>query len=47
MELAMSRTRKKPHTGSKAIDKSCRNHGSCPHCANGRKFKRKKKEPTE
>lgn len=28
--------RRKPYYGCKAIDKSCRNHGSCPYCERGR-----------
>jgi hypothetical protein len=36
----MSRTqRKNPRRGSKAFDPSCRNHGSCPWCRNGRRHK--------
>jgi hypothetical protein len=36
----MSRTKRKPYTGSKAFDKSCRSHGSCPACRGARKYKR-------
>ena len=39
----MSRSKKKPFTGSKASDKSCRSHGSCPWCENGRKHKNRKR----
>lgn len=35
----MSRTKKKPYTKSKAIDKQCRNHGKCPYCQANRKYK--------
>ena len=28
-----------PYFGSKTIDKSCRNHGSCPWCQMNRKYK--------
>lgn len=28
-----------PYSGSKAIDTSCRNHGSCPYCTGNRKHK--------
>ncbi len=28
-----------PYHGSKAIDKTCRNHGSCPWCEENRKYK--------
>ena len=30
---------RKQYYGSKAIDKSCRNHGSCPWCKENRIFK--------
>ena len=43
----MSRTKKQPYTKAKAVDKSCRNHGSCPHCQKNRKHKTKKREPVE
>lgn len=35
---------RKPYTGSKAIDKSCRNHGGCEWCAENRKHKYEKRE---
>lgn len=35
---------RKKYRGSKAIDGSCRNHGSCPHCIAGRKYKHRKQE---
>lgn len=28
----MSRTKRKPFTGSKRFDRTCRNSGSCPYC---------------
>ena len=27
---------RKPYRGSKAFDKSCRNHGGCPYCESNR-----------
>ncbi len=30
---------RKPYRGSKRIDYSCRNHGSCPYCEQNRKHK--------
>ena len=36
--------KRKPYYGSKAIDKTCRNHGSCEWCEENRKHKHKKKE---
>lgn len=37
--------RRKPYYRSKSIDRTCRNHGSCPYCANGRMHKHKRLEP--
>lgn len=36
--------KRKAFTGAKAVDATCRNHGSCPHCMNSRLFKRRKAE---
>ena len=30
---------RQPYRKSKAIDKTCRNHGSCPYCEQNRKHK--------
>ena len=38
----MSRTKKHPYSKSKAVDTSCRSHGSCPHCQKKRKYKIRK-----
>lgn len=38
---------RKPYKGSKAIDCTCRNHGSCPWCMENRKHKFRDKHPTE
>ena len=35
---------RKPYTGSKAIDKSCRNHGSCGWCKENRLYSSLKAE---
>jgi hypothetical protein len=32
----MSRTRKQPYRGARAIDPSCRSHGDCPWCKRNR-----------
>lgn len=37
--------KRKPYRGAKAVDCSCRNHGSCPYCQNNRRHKKKKQEP--
>ena len=40
----MSRTTRKPYSGSKAIDPACRCHGDCPWCAANRQHKRRKRD---
>lgn len=35
---------RKRYSGAKAIDKTCRNHGSCPVCRDDRLYRFKKKE---
>lgn len=37
--------RRKPYYGSKAIDATCRNHGSCQYCVENRKHKFIDKHP--
>lgn len=32
---------RRPYRGAKAVDRGCRNHGSCPYCAGNRLFKGK------
>ena len=39
----MSRTKKKKFTGAKAIDKQCRNNGSCKWCIGNRTYKHLKR----
>lgn len=34
----LKREKRKPYYGSKAIDKTCRNHGSCSHCWSNRTY---------
>ncbi len=38
---------RKPYYGAKAVDSSCRNHGSCPACTSSRLYKTKKKVLTK
>lgn len=33
---------RKPYKGSKAIDRSCRNHGGCDYCLGNRMYKYRK-----
>lgn len=39
--------KRKQYRGAKAVDCTCRNHGSCSWCLNNRLHKFKKKEPLE
>ena len=39
--------KRKPYRKSKAFDRTCRNHGSCPWCANNRKHKIERQMPLE
>ena len=41
----MSRTKRRPYRGSKAVDTSCRSKGSCPVCGQTYRYKQAKKEP--
>jgi hypothetical protein len=38
---------RKPYYGAKAVDKTCRNHGSCEHCAAGRMHKVLRQMPVD
>ena len=35
--IASGKEHRKPYRKAKAVDKSCRNHGSCPYCSGNRK----------
>lgn len=35
---------RKPYRKSKAYDRSCRNHGSCPWCLGNRQYSNKKRQ---
>lgn len=35
--------KRKPYRAAKAVDHTCRNHGSCPHCQGNRKYKNNKR----
>lgn len=45
--IASGKEKRKPYRGSKAIDHSCRNHGSCPWCRGKVDYKKKKQQPIE
>jgi len=36
--------KRKSYHGAKAVDRTCRNHGDCPWCSEGRKYKTKKRK---
>lgn len=36
--------KRKPYYGGKAIDKTCRNHGSCEWCRGNREYRNLKKD---
>lgn len=38
----MSRSYKRPYTKAKAVDKTCRCHGSCSYCLGNRMYKNEK-----
>lgn len=38
---------RKPFHGSKSVDRTCRNHGSCPYCSGNRQFKNFRRQPLE
>lgn len=37
------KTKRKPYRGSKACDRSCRNHGGCKYCLSNRTHKNRKR----
>lgn len=44
MSILHGKEHREPYRGAKAVDKTCRNHGSC---AEGRKHKAKRQMPEE
>lgn len=42
--IKYGKEKRKPYRGSKAIDCTCRNHGSCPWYRENRLYKNKKRE---
>lgn len=36
---------RKEYHDSRAVDASCRSHGSCGYCAGGREYKKRRQEP--
>ena len=39
--------KRKPYRKAKAVDATCRNHGSCPHCKKNRMHKLERQAPAE
>lgn len=46
-KILKGKTIKRPYTGPKRWYKSCRNHGGCPYCENGRLHSSKRRRPVE
>jgi hypothetical protein len=42
--IQYNKEHRKPYYGAKAIDPSCRNHGSCDYCKGNRLYKNLKRE---
>ena len=42
--IKYKKEKRKPYTGAKAVDKHCRNHGSCAWCEANRLYKNRKRE---
>ena len=42
--IAHGKEKRKPYRGSKAFDRSCRNHGGCGWCESSRLYKRRRDE---
>lgn len=36
--------KRRPYRGSRAFDPSCRSHGGCAHCREGRQHRNRKRE---
>lgn len=45
--IEYGKERRKPYRGSKAIDRTCRNHGSCEWCKRNRQYKFRDKKSKE
>lgn len=43
--IQYGKEKRKPYYGAKRVDRTCRNHGSCPYCARGRQHKHRRQEP--
>ena len=43
--IAHGKEKRKPYRGAKAIDATCRNHGTCKWCEENRTHGNKRREP--
>jgi hypothetical protein len=41
--IASGKEHRAPYRGSAGFDRTCRNHGSCPYCAEGRQRKNRRR----
>lgn len=44
--ISAGRERRRPYRGSRAWDRTCRNHGSCGYCRGARTYQRRRVELT-
>ena len=44
--ILSGREKRQPYRGSGRFDRTCRNHGRCPYCANNRRHPQRKQEIT-
>ena len=42
--IKYGKEKRKPYTGAKAVDRTCRNHGSCDWCKANRLYSSRKRE---
>lgn len=42
--IASGKEQRKPYRKGKSIDRSCRNHGSCPACYSNRTYREQKEK---
>lgn len=42
--IKSGKEKRKPYYGAKAVDVTCRNHGSCSYCAANRTYSNKKRK---
>lgn len=43
--IAHGKEKRKPYRGAKKVGPTCRNHGGCPYCAQGRRHRQRRQEP--